>query len=270
MKVLILINCYNNHKIVHNIYNLFITILDKSNFVIYLINNNILINKNELSKYSKICYLFKGNNNCYEFTGIQKCLEYLKKNNQIELFNITVLITDAILNYPINYLNYVNIETFNYVNDNETCVGNIDSFGKTYIFNDFLLEHWIRTCFIVINNNLFKKINYRFISYNYNDIYNEKHKLKINIDFNLLVILNKRLKMKKYDYLDADEYKINIKKLCIFNEWNFTKKLQKITKIYDIYYIYMLNLLKCNYVDKIENIENLNEMEQIKLRNEKI
>jgi hypothetical protein len=240
--------------------------MNKENFDIYLINNNENIKKEELTKYSKYCYIFKGNNVCFEFTGIQKCLEFLKKENKIELYDISLLITDALFNNPITYLNFVNIETFKYAFENEVCIGNIDSFGKKCKIDTFVFEYWIRTCFVIINNKLFKKINYTFLSYKFHDVYDENNILKINVDINLQNTLNNRLTLEQYKYLDTD-YKKNLKKLCIYNEYSFTNKITKISEIYDIFYVYLINAYKCKYINKIENLENLNPIEQIKIRN---
>ena len=266
MKLLILLNCYNNHNVIINVYNFILNLMKKEDFDIYLINNNENINKEELIKYSKFGYIFKGNNACFEFSGIQKCLEFLKKENKIELYDITLLITDALFNNPITYLNFVNIETFKYVFENEVCVGNIDSFGKKCKIDNFVFEYWIRTCFVIINNKLFKKIDYKFLSYKYYDVYNENNVLKINVDNNLQNTLNNRLMAEQYKYLD-NENKKNLKKLCIYNEYSFTKKIKEFSEIYDIFYIYLINVNKCKYINKIENLENLKPMEQIKIRN---
>ena len=170
MKIVILLNCYNNHNVVRNIYKFFIKIMDENDFDIYLINNNENV-KDELIEYKDICKIFKGNNNIYEFTGIQKCLEYLKKFEIINNYDISILITDALFNSPTNYLNFINLETIRHVLENEICVGNVDSFGKKYNIDKNNFEYWLRSCFLIISNKLFKEIDYNFLSYRYNDIY---------------------------------------------------------------------------------------------------
>ena len=263
MKIVILLNCYNNHHVVKNIYKFFIKIMDENDFDIYLINNNENV-KDELIEYKEICKIFKGNNNIYEFTGIQKCLEYLKKFEIINNYDISILITDALFNSPTNYLNFINLEIIRYVFENEICVGNVDSFGKKYNIGKNNFEYWLRSCFLIISNKLFKEIDYKFLSYRYNDIF-EKNKIKIKISLELLNKINERLKMDKYKYLDND-IKKNIKKLCIINEYNFSIRLEN--KISDIFYVYCLCNNKNKYIEKMDDIEEKTIMEQIKLRNE--
>ena len=92
--------------------------MDENDFDIYLINNNESV-KDELIEYKDMCKIFNGNNNIYEFTGIQKCLEYLKKFEIINSYDVSILITDALFNSPMNYLNFINLETIRYVLENE-------------------------------------------------------------------------------------------------------------------------------------------------------
>lgn len=266
MKIAILLNCCHNPHIVSNIYHFFCKIIEKENFIIYLINNNENI-KNEITKYKNICQIFKGNNNVFEFTGIQKCLEYLKTKQNIYIYDIFILITDALFNSPFNHLNFINLETIKYAINNEVCIGNIDSFGKEYYVDNFILDYWLRSNFIIINNKLFEKINYQFLSYKYQDVYNENDEMKIKIHYELMNKINDRLKTKKYKYLDNIK-KLNIKKLCIINEWHFTKKIEKYGKVLDLFHIYEICNNKNNYINKNVNLINTSPMEQIKKRNE--
>ena len=243
-KICVIISCYYKHNILNNIYSFLINIYDKENFDIYMINNNIENHDNIIKMYCDNFIVFVGENSQYEFSGIQKCLDMLKKTNICNNYNIFILGTDALFNHPVYYFDFINRDMFEYVEKNEICVGNIDSFDKSYEFDNLNLNHWMRSSMIIINAKLFKKINYCFMSYRLNEIYNN-NKLKLKIDEELKKFLNNWLDNKRYKYLDTIEKK-NIKLSCIYNEWKFTNNIEKYGKIVDFTIAYYLK-----YVDEI-------------------
>jgi hypothetical protein len=272
-KICIIIGCFKNHKVVNNIYNFIHNITN--NFDFYVVNNNIKIHKQIINEYSDKFIVIEGDNSSYEFSGIQKCLDIIDKNK----YSLFLLGTDALFNHPIEYLDFINLDMIEYSMNNECYIGNIDSFFKNYVIDDFTVNYWIRTSFIFINSNLFKKINYQFITYNYKDIFDKEENIKIKIDQELLNFLKNWLKKDRYKYINN----INIKINCIINEWKLTNKLIKHGKIFDytnIYLLYfhesiitknnkMILLNNHNYVQYpiITKIEAHNWMEQLKLKN---
>ena len=224
MVVCIIICCYNNHNIYNNLKSFF----NKLNieYELFIVNNNIQLQPILSVKYEN---LIEGDNTVYEFTAIQKCLNILNK----EKYNCFILGTDALFNSPIYYLDFINYNTINFAINNNVCIGNMDSFNKTYTLNNFEIEYWLRTSFIIINNNLFKNLNYQFITFD--TIYDGTN---INVNSELLNILNNWLDNDRYKYIN-DTTKKNTKLTCIFNEYGFTQRIQKLGKIYDFLTIYI-------------------------------
>lgn len=271
-KICIIIGCYKNHHIVNNVYDFIIKI--SNNFDIYLVNNNNEVHKNIILKYSNKFIVVEGDNSHYEFSGIQKCLNSINKDK----YSLFILGTDALLNYPIKYLDFINRDTIDHVMVNETFAGNIDTFMKDYKVHDFVVNYWIRTSLVMINKKLFEKINYQFITYECNDLFDLKGNFKIKIDPELEKFLNEWLSNDRYKYIKN----MKIKKSCILNEWKFTNKLIKYGKILDYSNGYLLNynkeiMTKYNkmvllanekYVPYtiLTNIENKTWEEQIKLK----
>ena len=268
-KICIIINCYNNDKIIKNV--IFFIQNITNNYNLYVINNgNNIINNYNNDKL----FIIDGDNSQYEFSGIQKCLNGINK----EEYSLFILGTDALFNYPINFLDFINLDVINYAITNECFIGNIDSFMNNYNFDNFNINYWIRTSFILINSNLFKKIDYQFISYKNDFIFDADNNIKITIDNDLLKFINVWTTQIKYKYIKN----INTKKTCIFNEWKLTNKLLKYGKIYDIMTIYLLSynntiltnknihvLLNLqNYIEthKMNNLDDLDYLKQIYLK----
>ena len=246
-----------------------------SDFDFYLVNNNLDIHNEITNKYSNKFIIIEGDNSHYEFSGIQRCLDIIDKNN----YSLFIICTDALFNFPINYLDLINSDIINYAIDNECCIGNIDSFLKKYQFDNFNIDYWIRTSFIILNQKLFEKINYKFITYEYSQLFDDNDILKIKIDPELDDFLRKWLKKDRYKYINN----INIKKSCIFNEWVFTHKLIQHGNIIDYCNAYLIPYYKSimtknnkmvlltnnKYVpyNTLIKIETSNWLEQIKLKN---
>lgn len=268
MVVCVIICCYNNLNITSNLKYFF----NKLNieYELFIVNNNIE-QQNLLSiKYENV---IEGDNSIYEFTGIQKCLNIINK----EKYNCFILGTDALFNSPIYYLDFINHDTIDFAINNEVCIGNFDCFNKSYKLNNFEILYWLRTSFILINSNLFKNMNYQFITFN--EIYNNKN---INVDPELLDILNNWLSADRYKYINTG-IKKNTKLTCIFNEYGFTQRIQKHGKLYDFIIVYLhiffknamtknnIQLLINNeyyeFNKNLQNILNLTPLEQIKQKN---
>jgi hypothetical protein len=251
-KLCVIIACYNKHINLENIYNFLINIFDIGEFDIFMINNDL--DRHDIIKnmYEKKYIVFEGDNSQYEFSGIQKCINMLKDNGIIEQYHSFLLGTDALFNYPIYYFDFINKDIFDYIRVNNVCVGNIDSFKTDKNFDDFKLKYWLRTSMIIINSKLFNNIDYKFMSYKYENVY-EKNKLILKFDDSLKVFLSDWLNKEKYKYLD-NENKKNIKLSCIFNEWKFTNNIEKYGKIIDFASIYYLNYVFENIVTSKNSI----------------
>jgi len=251
----VIICCYNNHNIYYNIK----TFLDNigHEYELFIVNNNIEI-QHELSiKYKNV---FEGDNQIYEFTGIQKCLNYIDKKK----YNCFILGTDALFNYPIFYLDFINKYTIDFSITNECCIGNIDSFGKTYKLENYNITYWLRTSFVIINALMFEKMNYQFITFK--NIYDEGN---IKVEQELINTLNNWLGADRYKYINSD-IKKKTKLTCIFNEYCFTQRAVKYGKIYDFVTIYLYNFFlstqtKNNMSLLINNItyENNNNLRKL-------
>ena len=282
-KLCVIISCYEKHYVLNNIYSFLENIIDISGVDFYMVNNNI--EKHDIIKktYNDKFKVIKGDNSQYEFSGIQKCIELLRTNNILKEYKVFLLGTDALFNHPIYYFDFINKDLLEYIENNEICVGNMDKFNSHMSFDDFKIEHWIRSSMIFINYKLLKKIDYKFITYNHKD-YNDSKK-KINIDNKLKDFLNNWLSNKRYIYLDTDEKK-NIKIFCIYNEWKFTNKIEKYGKIYDFVIVYYFNYINeimtkinssvllntLSYIKKEElsNLLNMNVKKQLELKNKMI
>jgi hypothetical protein len=165
-----MLNCYYDHHIIYNIIRDFNIIGNNIDFDYYLINNNSNI---DISNYKNICNVIDGDNSSYEFSGIQKCINILIDNKKINNYDAFIMMTDKLLNHPISYTMKFNIDIIENALNNEIAIGLIDSWEQKYTLDDFFVEKWIRTNFIIINKHLFEKINYSILSYNVNDIFED-------------------------------------------------------------------------------------------------
>jgi hypothetical protein len=279
-KLCVIISCYEKHYVLNNIYSFLENITDINNIDFYMVNNNI--EKHDIIKkmYNNKFKVIKGDNSQYEFSGIQKCIEILRNDDILKEYNVFLLGTDALFNHPIYYFDFINKDLIDYIENNEICIGNIDTFNSHMKFDDIEIEHWIRSSMIFINYKLLKKIDYKFITYNYRDYVDSKK--TINIDKKLKDFLNKWLSNKRYKYLDTLEKK-NIKLFCIYNEWKFTNKIEKYGKIYDFVIVYyfnyineimtknntsiLLNSLLYIKKDELSNLSNISVKKQLEIKN---
>jgi hypothetical protein len=268
MVVCVIVCCYNNSIIYNNLKKFFNNL--NIEYELFIVNNNIEQQSTLSIKYENV---IEGDNTIYEFTGIQKCLNILNK----EKYNCFILGTDALFNSPIFYLDFINYDTINFAINNNVCIGNMDCFNKSYKMNDFEISYWLRTSFVLINSNLFKNINYQFITFN--NIYDNKN---INVDPELLDILNNWLSNDRYKYIN-NSIKKYTKLTCIFNEYGFIQRIQQHGKVYDFITIYLYNFFQSTmtrnniqllinnecyeYNQNLQNILNLTPMEQIKQKN---
>jgi hypothetical protein len=265
----IIICFYNNFNIIQNL----ICFFDNLNidYHFYAVLNNFeILNNIDKNNYPNNIFFIEGDNTIYEFTGIQKCLDNINK----DLYNSFILGTDALFNYPMYYLDYINKSMIEYTYNNKICVGNIDSFNKSYKCNNFTFKYWLRTSFIIINKNAFKDINYKFITINN---INES----IYVSPELVFFLNTWLDNERYNYLN-DDIKKKIKLTCIYNEYSFTNKIKEVAKIYDFMIVYKFKFLRyslCNnhkkilinnfdYVDRrlIKYLKKMKPEEQLKFK----
>lgn len=249
IKLCVIIGCYNKHHVVDNLNNFLLNIIKQDNFDVYMVNNDINNHEKIKSKYESKYIVVEGDNTQYEFSGIQKCIEMLREKKLISKYNIFLLGTDALFNHPIYYFDLLNRDIFDYVIKNNVCIGNIDTFGDNYAFDDFKLKHWLRSSLIFINSVLFRKINYKFLTYDINKIY-DGDKLTLHLSDYLYKFLNNWLINDRYKYLNDDNKK-KIKLSCIYNEWKFTNKIEKYGKIIDFSIMYY-----GNYVDEIMTKHN--------------
>ena len=111
------------------------------------------------------------------------------------------------------------------VSRKRTIKGHIDSFGKEMSLDNFKFDSWYRTFFIIINKDLFRDMNYKFMNYTLEDVY-DGDTMKINIDPELMHFLKDWLTQERYKGADVRK-----KFCCIANEFRFSNEIRKIRSL---------------------------------------
>ena len=214
-KTCVIFNTFNKPEVAKLLYSHLECIND--NFDFYLVHTgNETIDK---TTYKNI-KIVKGDNSMNEFSGIQSCINGLIESEKIEEYTSFIMCNDTLaLNYPLDSIYKLTKGHIDLCSRKRKITGHIDSFGENFSFDNFILSHWYRTFFIIINKNLFEDMNYKFMNYSLDDVF-EGDELKINMD--------PKLWSKIKDWLSQERYKnVDIKKkiCCIFNEYRFSNEI---------------------------------------------
>ena len=219
-KTCIIFNTYNKPHVAKLFYEHLESIISRNSFDFYIVNNG----EDDIDTDSYQDFkIVKGNNNMNEFSGIQKCINGLVSENKMESYTSFILCNDTIAsNFPLNFIYKLNGMHIDIVSRKRTIKGHIDSFGKEMSLDNFKFDSWYRTFFIIINKDLFRDMNYKFMNYTLEDVY-DGDTMKINIDPELMHFLKNWLAQERYKGID-----IRKKFCCILNEYRFSNEIRKI------------------------------------------
>jgi 3,5-epimerase/4-reductase len=221
-KICVIFNTYNKPHIAKFLRDHLESIVSANTFDFYIVNNgNENIDDGTYDNFK----IVQGDNSVNEFSGIQKCINDLVRESRIEEYTAFILCNDTIAtNYTLDFIYKFNGMHLDIASRNIYATGQIDSFGEEISLDNFTFDKWYRTFFVIINAKLFRSMEYRFMNYTLEDVY-DGDIMKIKISSDLKTRLEKWLSQERY--IGADMKK---KYTCIFNEYRFSHEIRKVLK----------------------------------------
>lgn len=222
-KICVIFNTFDKPEIIKSLKNYLQSIDGNTLFDFFLVNNGEKVLDSTFDEFNPL----QGDNSTNEFSGIQKCINMLIDTHKISDYHAFIFCNDTIaLHFPLSFMYTVSKAEIEIVCRNRYAMGCVDSFNKNFQLDNFTLKEWYRAFFIMLNANVFKEMNYKYLYYKVENVY-ENEDFKIHVDEHLKMELKKILSTERY----KNRNDLNKKYTCIFNEYRLSYEIQK--KLHD-------------------------------------
>ena len=222
-KCCVLCVIYSKKKIIDKFIEFFKSLEYNIQIDIFFIVNNYKIYNELYYQYESFenIRIVKGDNSTFEFSGFQTTINQLLDENKF-IYDSLLLTNETLFShFPASHIRHINYDLFYNACTIETSYGYMDTANKTFKLHDKTYDKWLRANFILINNNILKKINYKVHTFNHDNMF---------ICDTLNKFLNTWLQNDRYSNVNSQV--IRIKKICILNEHYLSNKLFKYTLKY--------------------------------------
>jgi len=201
--------------------------------------------KSKVKYPDNIFFINSSETNLY-IDNIQIFIDYLLKNRILDNYDGFIFVKKDILNDPKTLidLNNISYDTFDFIAKNNKSCGIIENFEYTYVIDSFMIDEIYNNNIIFLNKQIIESLDYNFINYEINDIFDNM----FNNDIVFKIKLNKISKDKLFKNI------INGTDIKNINDINLAK--EKIKALINEYYMYF---------KLIQN--NLTSFDEIKLAN---
>ena len=227
-KICILYQCYYRVDNCLEILKYFQSINKNYIYHLIIINNNeqlSFLNMTNEQTQGYITYL-KGDNRYREMSAYQLGINYIRDSNLISDFGSFILMNETLFtNFPLHIHTYLDYNHLNKIMRNPLVMGKIDKNNNDRVFtlDGFKIEKWIRSNFLLFNQQIFQKIlSYEIVYYTPEKCYHNEQ-LTTPMDKKLARKIDKWLSKERYKQLSGYQYQLKVS--TILNEYRLSNYL---------------------------------------------